>query len=126
MYTSETAPVEFSSQLKSNVANLLSTQETTNDSIYSAISLRNRTVNRSNHSNLRFGELTFGKFFSKFTTHCISFPNFFLTYSSFYTELINTLSSQFSIFIKQFLKFNLDIKDFTYLIKYEKVERERG
>ena len=119
MYTCEKVPVQLKSQIISNVATLVQDIDTS-----LALSLRSRQVARVVSSNLRFGELTFSKFFSKFINHCILFSNLFMDTNYFYDFIVNNLISIFSNFTNYFLKFDLYIKNFQYLLDYEKEIRD--
>jgi len=83
MYSSDDAPAALKTQIRSNVASLVNEVDPS-----LSLSLRTRQVARVACSNLKFGELTFGKIFSKLINHCILFSNLFLDEISFYNFLI--------------------------------------
>ena len=58
---------------------------------YSALRLRSRIISRTDCSKLKFGQITFGKFFAKFVDRCIPkivLPRNFLTFNRFVCERI--------------------------------------
>ena len=84
MYSLDCAPPSLQNQFK-NTLNQTSHSET----LFLPLSLRSRQVSRANCSNLKFGELTFGKFFPKFIERCylvVYLENH--EYNYFYKQLI--------------------------------------
>ena len=65
LYSSADAPVALKTTLKSTFQDI---NEVPSDS---ALRLRSRIISRTAWSKLKFGELTFGKFFAKFVDRCI-------------------------------------------------------
>ena len=94
----------------SNVVDLI------NDSSIDKKQLRSRQVIIVNQSNLKFGELTFEKQFGKLLNKCIGFTNLLDEKSTFIFNLLMNIDIFFDKFINQFLKFNLDIKNFSYMV----------
>jgi hypothetical protein len=114
MYTLDDAPKELQSQLKLNVATITQNDEKSNDNGYS---LRSRKIFYNEPSNLKYGDLTFGKFFNKFLIKCLPFELLLsYTISHFKTYLLKNINNHFPNFIKYNLKiFNIPIKSFKYL-----------
>ena len=113
MYSLDCAPPSLQNQFK-NTLNQTSHSET----LFLPLSLRSRQVSRANCSNLKFGELTFGKFFPKFIERCnlvVYLENH--EYNYFYKQLIINLKHIFVSFLKHFLKFDLYIKNFNFIVK---------
>lgn len=126
IYSSTSAPVELSNQIKwSSIAttsgDALVSQPTDSVSTNDVIQLRSicnksRVVSKVGVSNLKFGELTFGKFFNKFIKNVIQVNNMSLDQAAFWT-FITKNETLFTRFISNFLRFNLIIKNFDYLTK---------
>ena len=98
MYSLDCAHPSLQNQLK-NTLNKTSHPET----LFLPLSLRSRQVSRANCSNLKFGELTFGKFFPKFNERCnlvVYLENH--EYNYFYKQLIINLKQIFVSFLKHF------------------------
>jgi len=85
------SPVELREKLNSNVVDLLN-----KSSIPNSLSLRSRVVSRSNVSNTRFGELTFGKFFPKFLNNCITPTNLLSSDKEFFNNISNNIDKFFT------------------------------
>ena len=67
--------------------------------------------------NLKFGEMTFEKEFGKLLNNCIGFTNLLVKKSEFIFNIYMNIDIFFEKFTKQFLKFNIDIKNFSFLVK---------
>ena len=65
MYLLDCAPPSLQNQLKITLKQTSHTK-----TLFVPLSLRSRQVSRANYSNLKFGELTFGKFYPKFIERC--------------------------------------------------------
>ena len=77
-------------------------------------SFEKKTISKTNVSNLKYGELTFGKFFIKFINECVCLDNIVLDYTNFLTNLFKNIDDFFKRFIHLFLKFDLIIKNFVF------------
>ena len=77
--------------------------------------IKKRTVSKVEVSKLKYGELTFGKFFNKFINNCIGTSNYRLDRTDFWSLITKESSLKlFDQFIKNFLRFDLIIKNFNY------------
>ena len=111
IYTLPTSPPNLSNQLKSNVAELL-----VSTSNFTSITLRSRTIVSSSQSNLKYGELTFGKFFNKLLNRCFSLSDLILDVKTFLLKFSENINKYFQFFSLNFLNFNLYIKNFFYFV----------
>jgi hypothetical protein len=117
LFNLSSAPSDLSSQLKDSSPLSNDVVAPSTDSIsLRTINCKTRSVSKVEVSNLKFGELTFGKFFRKFVNNVILINNLATNASSFRT-LITSNDSFFNRFISNFLRFDLTIKNFDYLIK---------
>ena len=108
IYMNHDSPTELQKQIKSNVADLVNPQSTDTKE------LRNRKIFLGKISNLKYGEITFEKCFSRFVDKCILLKNIIEVEETFFNIITKNIDDFFVRFIHNFLEFDLIIKNFIY------------
>ena len=110
-----TAPIELNSQISTRNTSSNS-HGTTTSSSNDVIKLRgeNRVISKTGVSKLKFGELTFAKFFNKLINNCIKPASLNSDFTTFCSYIAANNAELFTNFIKQFQRFDLIIKNFIY------------
>ena len=109
-----TAPIELKSQITTRITSSIS-HDTTTSSSSDVIKLRSdRVISKNGVSKLKFGELTFAKFFNKLINNCIKPASLNSDFTTFCSYIAVNNAELFNKFIKQFHRFDLTIKNFNY------------